>query len=225
MRAYRDEVGRLIVSGPNLPFGACAVLSFVLAVCALPPYRLTRADAIGTAALWMFIAFLLVLGLAHRLRRTVFDAAAGTVEVDWVYVPRSRQRYPLRDLAQCVTRARTDHRNELMSIVYDVYLQWNGATPDLPIAAFVCAAEAAELQLAVQRYLRQHAPPTPVVRRALVVPVALRPVRISASAAHCGVCGDAMRDGCVRCPRCETPHHSDCWTYNAGCSVYGCGAH
>ena len=39
----------------------------------------------------------------------------------------------------------------------------------------------------------------------------------------CTVCGCKILEGPVRsCPRCETPHHEDCWTYNGGCAVYAC---
>jgi hypothetical protein len=26
------------------------------------------------------------------------------------------------------------------------------------------------------------------------------------------------------CPRCEAPHHADCWDYNGGCAIFGCGS-
>ncbi|MBI4860881.1 MAG: hypothetical protein HY815_11575 [Candidatus Riflebacteria bacterium] len=26
------------------------------------------------------------------------------------------------------------------------------------------------------------------------------------------------------CPRCHTPHHTECWVYNGGCSIFGCPA-
>lgn len=40
----------------------------------------------------------------------------------------------------------------------------------------------------------------------------------------CAVCGDLLGERVRRCPRCETPHHQDCWTYNQGCAVFGCEA-
>lgn len=40
----------------------------------------------------------------------------------------------------------------------------------------------------------------------------------------CGVCGDAVSEvEGVSCDRCSSPHHQDCWTFNQGCSVFGCG--
>ena len=41
----------------------------------------------------------------------------------------------------------------------------------------------------------------------------------------CQVCGDEItsNDNRVRCRRCKTPHHRDCWTYFGACSTYGCG--
>lgn len=46
---------------------------------------------------------------------------------------------------------------------------------------------------------------------------------MSETSAVCGVCGGVLDDLVVRCGRCRTPSHSDCWTYNSGCAVYGCG--
>ncbi len=40
----------------------------------------------------------------------------------------------------------------------------------------------------------------------------------------CRVCGAPMVQQLVRCPKCETPHHRDCWEYNVGCAIYGCNA-
>ena len=40
----------------------------------------------------------------------------------------------------------------------------------------------------------------------------------------CQVCGEALSEkAVVLCHRCKTPHHEDCWRYNRGCAVYGCG--
>jgi hypothetical protein len=40
----------------------------------------------------------------------------------------------------------------------------------------------------------------------------------------CNVCGmDITPDLRVRCRRCETPMHRDCWRYNKKCAVFGCG--
>lgn len=45
---------------------------------------------------------------------------------------------------------------------------------------------------------------------------------VNASEAVCQVCGDLLRDGLVECPRCDTVHHADCWTYAGACSTYAC---
>jgi hypothetical protein len=40
---------------------------------------------------------------------------------------------------------------------------------------------------------------------------------------QCLVCGQLLRERpVVRCRRCETAHHQDCWEYNGRCAVYGC---
>jgi hypothetical protein len=41
---------------------------------------------------------------------------------------------------------------------------------------------------------------------------------------ECQVCGGAMVVELVRCARCRTPHHDDCWSYAGRCSTYGCGS-
>jgi hypothetical protein len=39
----------------------------------------------------------------------------------------------------------------------------------------------------------------------------------------CQICGEAISQESVRCRRCKTPHHADCWEYFGGCSTFGCG--
>ena len=45
---------------------------------------------------------------------------------------------------------------------------------------------------------------------------------VSLVGAVCRVCGARLSAPVVTCPRCESPHHADCWDYNGGCSTYGC---
>jgi hypothetical protein len=40
----------------------------------------------------------------------------------------------------------------------------------------------------------------------------------------CQICGMSEGGGTVRCVRCRTPHHAECWTYAGRCSTYGCGS-
>lgn len=42
------------------------------------------------------------------------------------------------------------------------------------------------------------------------------------AAPHCPVCGDVLAKSPRRCPRCDTPHHPECWDYVPGCAVFGC---
>lgn len=40
----------------------------------------------------------------------------------------------------------------------------------------------------------------------------------------CNVCGTEIPpDDRALCRRCRTPSHRDCWAYNKGCAVFGCG--
>lgn len=39
---------------------------------------------------------------------------------------------------------------------------------------------------------------------------------------ECPVCGCTLTEGIVRCERCDTAHHSDCWAYAGGCAIFGC---
>jgi hypothetical protein len=42
--------------------------------------------------------------------------------------------------------------------------------------------------------------------------------------ASCQVCGTALAAGAVvRCAKCRTPHHRDCWEFNGRCSTFACG--
>ena len=45
----------------------------------------------------------------------------------------------------------------------------------------------------------------------------------SVAAGVCQVCGADLGGRLVRCSRCSTPHHADCWEYAGVCSTYGCG--
>ena len=47
---------------------------------------------------------------------------------------------------------------------------------------------------------------------------------INERSARCPVCGGPMSpDDVHACGRCDTRHHSDCWKWNSGCAIYGCG--
>jgi len=40
----------------------------------------------------------------------------------------------------------------------------------------------------------------------------------------CRVCGATLAEGAiVRCAKCSTPHHRDCWEFNGRCSTFACG--
>jgi hypothetical protein len=40
---------------------------------------------------------------------------------------------------------------------------------------------------------------------------------------RCPVCGMELRESVIRCGRCDTPHHAECWSYVGRCSTYACG--
>ena len=45
----------------------------------------------------------------------------------------------------------------------------------------------------------------------------------SAADGECQVCGVTLAQGrVVRCRRCATPHHEDCWVYTGECSTFAC---
>lgn len=39
----------------------------------------------------------------------------------------------------------------------------------------------------------------------------------------CQVCGQKLEGQVVRCAKCATPHHRECWEYLERCSTYACG--
>jgi hypothetical protein len=46
----------------------------------------------------------------------------------------------------------------------------------------------------------------------------------AAGDARCEVCGTELSKGrVVRCARCRTPHHEECWEFNGACSTFACG--
>lgn len=48
---------------------------------------------------------------------------------------------------------------------------------------------------------------------------------VAAPGALCGICQTAIGPGeaSTLCPDCRHPFHAECWQYNQGCAVYGCG--
>lgn len=38
----------------------------------------------------------------------------------------------------------------------------------------------------------------------------------------CKVCGESIEGEHVFCDTCKSPHHTDCWSFVGGCSIYGC---
>lgn len=40
---------------------------------------------------------------------------------------------------------------------------------------------------------------------------------------HCPVCRMPATATVAVCDRCDTPHHSDCWEFGAGCAIFACG--
>ena len=52
-------------------------------------------------------------------------------------------------------------------------------------------------------------------------------IELIAEPGRCPFCASAVApkgDDVVRCPRCKTPHHVDCFAENKGCGMYGCQA-
>ncbi len=41
--------------------------------------------------------------------------------------------------------------------------------------------------------------------------------------ASCPICGSVVESGLIRCLRCKTVHHRECWEWNEGCSMFACG--
>ena len=39
---------------------------------------------------------------------------------------------------------------------------------------------------------------------------------------RCPICTTGLREPLIRCPRCRSPHHRECWEYLGHCATYGC---
>ncbi len=46
--------------------------------------------------------------------------------------------------------------------------------------------------------------------------------RVERASGLCPICTTPLRDPIVRCRRCSSPHHQDCWEYLGHCATYGC---
>ena len=58
-----------------------------------------------------------------------------------------------------------------------------------------------------------------------VIPVELLILEAGSAQAEvvCRVCGEGIGETPLRCGRCATPHHRECWEYAGKCSIFGCG--
>jgi len=39
---------------------------------------------------------------------------------------------------------------------------------------------------------------------------------------HCPICTTVLKEPLVRCGRCQSPYHQECWDYAGRCATYGC---
>ena len=46
----------------------------------------------------------------------------------------------------------------------------------------------------------------------------------SVGSPSCPVCAESLKHACVACKSCDTPHHSECWTYAGKCAIFACGS-
>jgi hypothetical protein len=65
----------------------------------------------------------------------------------------------------------------------------------------------------------------PIPRASLDVPVITGMAHASRAAGRCAICSSSMEKAvsAISCHDCDTPYHADCWSYNGGCAIYGCG--
>lgn len=90
------------------------------------------------------------------------------------------------------------------------------------VRRFTSEVDARELLAEVQSYLPERAAGANLV--AEFRPVSRQAPRpVAAVGGACRVCGTGLATQVVGCPRCDTPHHADCWDYAGGCSTYACG--
>lgn len=101
---------------------------------------------------------------------------------------------------------------------------------DLPGAAIHLTRES--LTVRTTGYLRQESELWALARTALDVaqfileltpPLDVTWGEPSNVGGQCPICGSPLVDRVVRCARCQTPHHGECWKYNGRCSLFACG--
>ena len=225
--AYRDNSFRLIVPyNTALRAGGCA---FLLGLCTLGlfcPREESQERMIWAAPhMWFAVCVVAIVVLARMRRRTILDAKSGIIEVeDWRLLPfiRSHTSYPLSNAMRGRRGTHTVACEGGTTILHDVYIQWKGARSDTPVFSNHDEDTATHVYQAIQIYLGQHSPP-PVVAKPNPTGFIALPLVSSASSGVCRICGTMMVVDRVVCRKCETPHHADCWSYNGGCSTYGCG--
>lgn len=56
------------------------------------------------------------------------------------------------------------------------------------------------------------------------MPTGSPPILATPEAPICRVCGTAVAPAvALGCVHCRAPHHADCWAFQGGCAIYGCG--
>lgn len=61
-----------------------------------------------------------------------------------------------------------------------------------------------------------------VIVQALVDPAGVEIGELELHQGRCPTCGEPAEEPLVRCRRCATPQHANCWTYLGGCAMFGC---
>jgi hypothetical protein len=94
-----------------------------------------------------------------------------------------------------------------------VFLRKRGVIRDLPdVSLFARLADSVYDRLLL------------VWEREIGIEILDEPAAPDGEAPKCQVCSHPIApESRVRCRRCRTPHHPDCWEFNGGCATFACG--
>lgn len=170
-------------------------------------------DAISSLMLWVaFLGVGIVLGSAGL--RELESSTTIVKDRGVLFLEPSGERHRTNNV---LARVADESDSEGSSFV--VQLQIPGRAP-WKVRTFSNEADACELLAEIESFLPERAGPAALEFR----PVSRQlPLPVRAAGGECRVCGTGLATQVVGCPRCETPHHADCWEYAGGCSTYACG--
>jgi hypothetical protein len=157
------------------------------------------------AGIWAFFS-------ATITTRTVLRDGSGLLVAESAVVPfeyHESDSVPVRDIDRLAV---VECQGSKGAVHYEVRVYTSPTEYAWVIAHAGSFHEAKQIRATVRAWVDAELRPVPVVEM------------LAGDALACQICGTGASEAWVRCARCDTPHHLECWRYADGCSTYACGS-